>query len=146
MSGHNAQAQALIDAGLRDRLSLSLLLDTGQAPQEVLGFHAQQACEKFIKAALVLHGIVFERTHDLSALASLCRAHGMDVPADPAALRLLNNFAVRFRYEACSLPLIDAKQALTLVDTLKAWAALEIERCAGSNPTAAIPRADALGR
>jgi HEPN domain-containing protein len=72
MNSHSAQAQALFDAALRDRLTLRLLRDSGQAPEEVMGFHAQQACEKLIKAVLVMHGVVFERTHDLAALAALC--------------------------------------------------------------------------
>lgn len=65
MSAHSEQAAALIAAGERDLLALRLLNQTGRAPHEVIGFHAQQAAEKFIKALLVLNGIVFERTHDL---------------------------------------------------------------------------------
>jgi HEPN domain-containing protein len=71
MSSHSAQARALFDAALRDRLTLRLLRESGQAPEEVMGFHAQQACEKLIKAVLVMHGVVFERTHDLAALAAI---------------------------------------------------------------------------
>ena len=44
MSSHSAQARALFDAALRDRLTLRLLRESGQAPEEVMGFHAQQAC------------------------------------------------------------------------------------------------------
>jgi HEPN domain-containing protein len=82
MNMHSAQAQSMMAAGLRDRLTLRLLRDSGEAPVEVMGFHAQQACEKFIKAVLVLHGVIFERTHDLALLASLCAAHRILVPAD----------------------------------------------------------------
>jgi hypothetical protein len=41
---------------------------------------------------------------------------------------LLNNFAVRFRYEACPVPLIDESETATLVETLKDWAEREVER------------------
>ncbi|WP_366929729.1 HEPN domain-containing protein [uncultured Thiodictyon sp.] len=37
-------------------------------PHETLGFLAQQACEKLIKAVLVRHGARVERTHDLERL------------------------------------------------------------------------------
>jgi hypothetical protein len=40
----------------------------------------------------------------------------------------LNNFAVRFRYEACTVPLIDESETATLVETLKDWAEREVER------------------
>jgi HEPN domain-containing protein len=126
MSSHSAQARALFDAALRDRLTLRLLRDSGQAPEEVMGFHAQQACEKLIKTVLVMHGVVFERTHDLAALAALCDAHGVPAPADRNALRILNNFAVRFRYDTCPATLIDIVATSSLVETLTEWATREI--------------------
>jgi len=126
MSSHSAQARALFDAALRDRLTLRLLRESGQAPEEMMGFHAQQACEKLIKAVLVLHGVVFERTHDLAALAALCDAHGVPAPADRNALRILNNFAVRFRYDTCPAALIDIVATSSLVETLTEWATREI--------------------
>ena len=126
MSSHSAQARALFDAALRDRLTLRLLRESGQAPEEMMGFHAQQACEKLIKAVLVMHGVVFERTHDLAALAALCDAHGVPAPADRNALRILNNFAVRFRYDTCPDALIDIVATSSLVETLTEWATREI--------------------
>lgn len=126
MSSHSAQARALFDAALRDRLTLRLLRESGQAPEEMMGFHAQQACEKLIKAVLVMHGVVFERTHDLAALAALCEAHGVPAPADRNALRILNNFAVRFRYDTCPAALIDIVATSSLVETLTEWATGEI--------------------
>jgi len=117
MNVHKAQAQALLDAGRRDRLTIGLLLGSGQAPREAMGFHAQQAREKLLKAVLVVHGIVFERTHDLAVRASLCEANGIRTPIEKDALRILNNFAVRFRYETCPVALIDVKATAALVDT-----------------------------
>ena len=131
MNSHSAQAQAMIAAGLRDRLTLRLLRDSGEAPVEAMGFHTQQACEKFIKAVLVLHGVIFERTHDLALLASLCATHRILVPADLDALRLINSFAVRFRYEACPVPLFDPLQAATMVEELKEWAERELAGARG---------------
>ena len=80
MSEHKAQAEVLFLAGGRDLLALSLLIETGRAPHESIGFHAQQACEKFLKTVAVLHGIVFERTHDLIVLFELPQQHNIAVP------------------------------------------------------------------
>ena len=38
---------------------------------DVVGFHAQQAVEKALKAVLALSGIAVPRTHDIATLADL---------------------------------------------------------------------------
>lgn len=122
MSEHREQAETLLAAGLRDQLALRLLRQSGEAPHESMGFHAQQASEKFIKAVLVMHGIVFERTHDLAALAELCIAHHIEMPLRGDVLRQLNTYAVTFRYEGCPVAMVDMEDASRIVATLLAWA------------------------
>lgn len=46
MKEHKEQAAALMAAGSRDALALQPLNQTGRAPHESIGFHAQQACER----------------------------------------------------------------------------------------------------
>ncbi|MBK8129393.1 MAG: HEPN domain-containing protein [bacterium] len=70
------EARQLFGAGSRDRTSFHLLVESARAPHETVGFLAQQACEKFIKVVLVLHGVPLERTHDLEYLAELATAAG----------------------------------------------------------------------
>ena len=74
------EARQLLRAAARDRTSFELFLGTGCAPHETLGFLAQQACEKFIKAVLVLHGARVERTHDLERLFDLAVEQRIAVP------------------------------------------------------------------
>ena len=57
------EALQLFGAGNRDRTSFLLLVESGRAPHETVGFLAQQACEKFLKAVLAYRGISPERTH-----------------------------------------------------------------------------------
>jgi HEPN domain-containing protein len=92
MSANREQASALFAAGNRDRTSFLLLLESGRAPHETMGFLAQQACEKFIKAVLVLNGVQFERTHDLEWLWDRAALSGVAVPIDKAELRSLNPY------------------------------------------------------
>jgi HEPN domain-containing protein len=40
-------------------------------PTDTVCFHAQQCAEKYLKALLVLRGLEFPRTHDLSQLIAL---------------------------------------------------------------------------
>ena len=128
MSAHREQAAALIAAGERDLLALQLLNQTGRAPHEVIGFHAQQAAEKFIKAVLVLNGIVFERTHDLVLLYRLAEQRGVSIAADVEQLRALNGYAVQFRYESCGLVLIAAPDCEQVAERLQAQALAEYSR------------------
>lgn len=54
-----------------DDAVLDKLLQDRSVPDEVLGFHLQQAVEKRLKAALVLNDIDYERTHSISYLTAL---------------------------------------------------------------------------
>ncbi|MFP4063372.1 MAG: HEPN domain-containing protein [Halochromatium sp.] len=109
MSALKEQAAELLAAGERDLQALQLLNQTGQAPHEVIGFHAQQAAEKCIKALLVLRGIFFERTHDLVLLYRLAEQQGVSLAADVEQLRALNSYAVQFRYESCRVALMSSQ-------------------------------------
>jgi HEPN domain-containing protein len=56
----------------------------GKAPEvhlAVVYFHAQQALENSLKAALFTHLTEFGCTHDLVKLARLLRERGIELPA-----------------------------------------------------------------
>jgi HEPN domain-containing protein len=115
MSLHTDQAQELQCAAERDRKTFRILLQSCDAPIETTLFHAQQAIEKAIKAALVERGIVFRRTHDLVELAELAARQGIDLPVPMDLLMRLGPYAVEFRYlgvQALAVPLNEADAAL----------------------------------
>lgn len=128
MNPHKEQAQALIDAGKRDALAMQLLIETKRAPHETIGFLAQQACEKFIKAMLVLHGVRFERTHDLVALQHLATQHGIAIAAEVDRLRALNSYAVQFRYESCPIEMVSSGDCELVTTALQAWVEVAFKR------------------
>jgi len=68
-------------------------------PEAVMGFHAQQAVEKLIKALLSELGTPFELTHDLARLRKLHNASGEVLPLTPMQLGDLNDFSVFYRYD-----------------------------------------------
>ncbi len=92
-------ARALIRAAETDLRALQGMSDPETFSDEIVGFHAQQAAEKLLKAWLALLGYKFPVTHDLGALLDLL---GRSVPdtAEFRGLIALNPFAVQFRYEA----------------------------------------------
>jgi HEPN domain-containing protein len=70
-----------------------------QIANEIIGFHAQQAAEKMLKAVLALHEIEFPLTHRLTDLIDLLKEHDINLPDGLDEIRFLTPFAVEFRYD-----------------------------------------------
>ena len=64
-------ARELVVAGDRDLTELSGMTDPAIFADEIAGFHAQQASEKFLKAWLILQGEEYPRMHNLAQLIGL---------------------------------------------------------------------------
>lgn len=65
----------------------------------ILGFHAQQAVEKLVKALLSALATPFELTHNLDRLQIALNAAGETLPSTPLPLDELSDFAVIYRYD-----------------------------------------------
>lgn len=91
---------------------------------EVLGFHAQQAAEKMLKAVLASQQIAFPFTHRLADLIDLLRDQGIAFPDTLDEVRFLTPFAVEFRYDFYPTETeepFDAQATLELLKQLHAW-------------------------
>lgn len=130
------EAARLVRLAQRDRETFGLLKPIPQASLAALGFHAQQSIEKALKAVCVLREIEFRRTHDLAALAELIRASGVDLPVSVDSLRLINPFAVEFRYDDEIVPSITRDELETLVMKVLSWAVQCLELASGDHPDA----------
>jgi HEPN domain-containing protein len=93
------EARRLLAKAAEDEYVLDRLLDDAAAPEAMVGFHAQQAAEKMLKAALFLTGTVPPRTHNLTQLLELADAGGLRLPPGTEMLRWLTPYAVLYRYE-----------------------------------------------
>ena len=60
---------------------LERLLGDSDVDDDTLGFHAQQAAEKLLKAALVARAVDYPRTHNLGALIELLGKAGVVLPS-----------------------------------------------------------------
>jgi len=78
-------------------------------------FHAQQAVEKFLKALLQHHEIVFPKTHDLSDLLDRILAVYPDLVLYKDDLEWLTTFAVQVRYPGESANHDDAQRCLMIM-------------------------------
>ena len=75
-----------------------------------VGFHCQQAAEKYLKAYLTWYEQVFEKTHSLVALVGICLQFSADFDDLRTAATTLTPFAVITRYPG-DLPDISAQEA-----------------------------------
>jgi HEPN domain-containing protein len=96
------QAERLQRKAAGDQEALVVLLSVSSVPDEVIGFHAQQAVEKLLKALLSRRRVAFRRTHDLTELLDLLAASGVAIPPHIADVRRLGPYAAEFRYEDVS--------------------------------------------
>ena len=89
------QAQILLVKATEDEMAFG----APNLSDSILGFHAQQAVEKLIKALLAQLNVDFEKTHDLERLQTALAALGESLPPKPIPLDQLSDFAVVYRYD-----------------------------------------------
>jgi HEPN domain-containing protein len=105
----------------REDLASAEALDRAERVSDApVGFHAQQAVEKALKAAIASRDQDFPFTHDLGLLMQLCQDAGLELPADLTDADRLTPYAAAVRYG------LGDPGAVAAADALR-WAALAIE-------------------
>ena len=74
------------------------LLTSPEPIRESIGFHCQQAAEKYVKALLVSLEVDFPKTHDLEELLDLLSPVRPEFAVELDAIKILSPFGVRIRY------------------------------------------------
>lgn len=106
---------------------MRLLAPNEGISDEIVGFHAQQAVEKWLKAVLGSRGVEFEYTHDLRRLIAEVTTVVGEFPFDSAEVVALTEHAVPLRYdEILDSEPIDREATLALVDDVGEWAAAQL--------------------
>ena len=103
MCDHKNAAMMLVLAR-EDLTILEEMRDVTRVSDRAVGFHAQQAVEKALKAWLALVGVDYPRTHDLQELLALLDERGVKVPDSFRNLDYLTDYAVLFRYTVPDQP------------------------------------------
>jgi HEPN domain-containing protein len=93
-------ARQLLRRAQDDAYMLRRLAQDPNSPTWGLGFHAQQAVEKALKAVLSQRGVEYPYTHNLAALVHLLNEAGLSTPQDAAEFARLTPFGAPLRYEA----------------------------------------------
>lgn len=117
----NEEVAMLLRLANQDRLAFLTLCANPEIEMRVVGFHAQQAIEKFLKATLVARGKVFAPTHDLAKLAQAIEGAGVALPVAVGALKRLNPYAVAFRYDDRDINTVTRVEISALVDNIASF-------------------------
>jgi HEPN domain-containing protein len=89
----------------------------------IIGFHAQQAAEKWLKAVIVARHLKYERTHEIGRLLEVLKNDGCELPPASDQLDELTQYAVPLRYDQIlDAESLDREATVTLVEEVGNWA------------------------
>ncbi len=114
-------AKTLLEKAKKDKERAETLFAVSPNDMEGIGFNAQQAVEKALKAVLAYRDVHFPRTHDLGEILKVLVANGISFDERLNEAVKLNEFAVEMRYDTVEFE-IDAKSALDLAAQAIAFA------------------------
>lgn len=117
-----AFAQQLLEAARRDLTAWRKLAPDVEIHDSTLGFHAQQAVEKSIKAVLAHAKVAFRRSHDIAELLDVLSDAGLAAPPECTELDRLNPYAVEARYGYPLAGPLDRDAVGARVEAVLAWA------------------------
>jgi HEPN domain-containing protein len=86
---------------------------------DLVCWHSQQCAEKYSKAFLARHRVIFARTHNLTALLQLCNEIDLDFRLIAESMRYLNPFGVEIRYPGASTTVSDAREAVVAMKQIR---------------------------
>lgn len=126
MSAPGDLPQLLLGLARDDEFAARSLLPVDGVADSILGFHAQQAVEKSLKAVLASRNVEFPYTHDLDGLLELCGQTGLDVPSALDGVDRLAPYSVHMRYGTSHGGHLDRDQALRWAAASIQWAEAQI--------------------
>jgi HEPN domain-containing protein len=116
-------AELLLRKAEGDAEVVRALIDNPAITDDAIGFHAQQAVEKALKAVLAFAGVRFPRTHDLGFLLELADAATLRVPDVVVEARWLTPWSAEFRYDDPPVPdALDRAAGLRSAELALSWA------------------------
>ena len=102
---------------------MRLLAANSEIDDESVGFHAQQAIEKRLKAVLAANDVPFELKHPLAPLLELVANAEIEAPPGADWMDELTIYAVPMRYEQLlDAEPLDREAVVTLVAEVGVWA------------------------
>ncbi len=122
MATNGDQARVLLNKAAKDEALVRKIGSDTDIADELVGFHAQQAVEKAMKAVLAAKAVEFPFTHDLELLTELCEEAGASLPNELNDVAELTPYASDLRYDEDTMQLVDRETALKWAAATIAWA------------------------
>ncbi len=123
-------ADLLLGKAASDLSAARVLADDANQQDDVVGFHAQQAIEKSLKAVLAVRGFEIPRTHDLDLLTRLVASGPDPFPNELRDAKALSPWAVATRYDDINATL-DRGAAVEIAEKSLIWARRRVEAARG---------------
>jgi HEPN domain-containing protein len=101
--------------------STATLLVKAKKNPSIIGFHCQQAIEKYLKACLVKHGDLIPKTHDLVKLSEQVLSFDSNVRVFKLLFHALNPFSVNFRYPGEDAPMKEAREVYQYAKEIRSY-------------------------
>jgi HEPN domain-containing protein len=120
-------ARVLLAKARDDEVAAQKLAADPEISDAVVGFHAQQAIEKALKAVLSAHERAYPWTHDLRHLMELLDAAGSPLPDELRDARRLTPWAAEFRYGETIDDELERPAAVGIADAVLRWAESMVE-------------------
>jgi len=121
-------AEVLLRRSQDDATAVSEFAANPRIADSVIGFHAQQAAEKRLKAVMAVRGLRIPRSHDLDQLAERLEDDGAQLPGDRDRLDELTGYAGPMRYEELlDAEPLDRAAIMALTEEVGRWAAAELD-------------------
>ena len=95
-----------------DYKTSKILLKAEEFSPSIVGFHAQQCIEKYLKAFLANNDMAPPKIHDLVRLNVMCIGIDSDFENINDSLDFLNPFSVEFRYPGTDASVEEAQEAI----------------------------------
>jgi HEPN domain-containing protein len=125
MAEHSV-ARLLLESARQDEKAVTVLSRTPDIGDAIVGFHAQQAVEKAIKAVLSSAEIAFRRTHDIAELLDILTDSGLPPPPQAEILDELNPYAVEARYGLIAISGLDRQKISITIAQVLAWVETQV--------------------
>lgn len=119
-------AEVYLGKAASDLSAARALAPDADQDDDVVGFHAQQAVEKSLKAVLAVRGLEIPRTHDLELLMRRLQTGPQKPPDEMMEVKSLSPWAVTMRYDEMEATL-DREVALALAESSVEWAREQVE-------------------
>ena len=120
-------ARVLLRKARDDEVAVRKFAADSEIADAVVGFHAQQAIEKALKAVLSARDCRYPWTHDLRYLIELLDAAGSPLPRELADARRLTPWAAEFRYGEIIDEQLNRTDATRIVEAVMRWAEARAE-------------------